>query len=76
MERRILAPDRMSEAELWMHALRCLGELWRAQVGELTFVERKALAKRALECVAELYTRGHQLELHLGVQKQVPADAD
>ena len=60
MARDILAVERMTDKQLWAHALRCLGELARAQMGELSFVERKALARRADECVRELYVRGQQ----------------
>jgi hypothetical protein len=65
MARDILAVDRMSEADLWKHLIRCLGELARAAPGELTFAERKALARRSDECARELFARGQQFAFGL-----------
>jgi len=60
---RLLAADRMTDAQLWTTLHRCLYDLAYAQLGTLTLTERRGLAVRAMECVDELHLRGNQLRM-------------
>lgn len=64
--RRQLAVDRMTDEQLWRTLAGCVGTLERSEVAFLTWGERRGLAHRAAECVAELRLRGQQLQMRYG----------
>lgn len=61
----LLAVDRMTDAQLWTCCIYELIHLVASRPGELSWAERRGMARRALECITELRTRGQQLSLGL-----------
>lgn len=61
----LLAVDRMTDQQLWTCCVYELIHLVASRPGELTWAERRGMARRSLECVNELKIRGQQLSWDL-----------